>query len=190
MNKQEFLKNLKAELEKNKVQNVDDILSDYEEHFNHGLNKRKTEEEISESLGFPSVIAKAYQTESMISEIKNPKKAFKWSLAINVIGRLLVIAPFNFIVLFIPGVVTFALLASGWAVSMAIGSVSVALLSVLFSLGTLSSSGWTWLAGFSASMGLLGLAVISGMVMFMITKYILLGLISYLQWNLKFVLEK
>lgn len=190
MNKQEFLKTLKEELERNKVQNVQDILSDYEEHFNHGLSKRKTEEEISEGLGFPATIAKAYKTESLISEIKNPEKGFQWSLAFNVIGRLLVIAPFNFIVLFIPGVVILSLLASGWAVSVAIGSVSLAMLSLLPTLGTLSVNAWAWVAGISTSMGLFGMAVLGGMVMFVITKYVVLAVISYLQWNLKFVLQK
>ncbi|KYG68625.1 hypothetical protein AZI87_05155 [Bdellovibrio bacteriovorus] len=190
MTKQEFLKNLKEELEKNKVQNVQDILTDYEEHFVHGLSKGKTEVEICEGLGFPSVIAKAYQTESLISEIKNPEKGFNLSLAVTVIGRLLVIAPFNFLILFIPGVVIFALLASGWAVSVAIGSASLALLSMLPFLGTVSAGAWAWVTGLSTSFGLLGLAILGGMVMFVITKYIVLAIISYLQWNLKFILQK
>nr|WP_295902566.1 DUF1700 domain-containing protein [uncultured Bdellovibrio sp.] len=190
MNKQEFLKTLREELERHQVPNVQDILSDYEEHFNHGLSKRKTEEEISEGLGFPPTIAKAHKTESLISEIQNPENGFQWSLAFNVIGRLLVIAPFNFIVLFIPGVVVLSLLASGWAVALAIGAVSLALLSLLPTLGALSANAWAWVAGISSSMGLFGMAVLGGMVMFLITKYIIMALINYLQWNLKFVLQK
>lgn len=190
MNKQEFLKTLKQELEQNKVQNVQDILLDYEEHFNHGLSKKKSQEEISEGLGFPATIAKAHKTESLITEVKNPKKNFKLGLALNVIGRLLVIAPFNFIVLFIPAVVILSLLISGWAVAVAMGTVSLGLLTFLPALGTLSTGVWTWIAGISSSLGLFGLAALGGMVMFVITKYILLALISYLQWNLKLVLQK
>ncbi|MEN0057719.1 MAG: DUF1700 domain-containing protein [Bdellovibrio sp.] len=190
MTKQDFLKALKEELEKNKVRNIQDILADYEEHFIHGISKGKSETEICDSLGTPSVIAKAYETEHMISEIKNPESGFRWSLAITIIGRLLVIAPFNFIVLFIPGVVIFALLTSGWAVSLAIGSASLALLSVIPFLGSMTAGFWAVLAGISTSMGLLGMAVLGGMIMFVISKYIVLALISYLQWNLKFILQK
>lgn len=190
MKQQEFLKELKTELEKADVPNVQDILADYEEHFQHGLRKGKTEEEICESLGYPPTIAKAHQTENLINQVKNPEKGFQWNLAFNVIGRLLVIAPFNFIVLFIPGVIIFSLLVSGWAVSVALGSVSVAFLAALPAAGVLATTGWFWVAGISSIMGLIGIAVLGGMVMFVITKYVLLALISYLQWNLKFVLEK
>ncbi len=138
MTQQEFLKSLKEELERHRVQNIQDVLADYEEHFRHGLNKRKTEEEISQGLGFPATIAKAYQTENMINEIKNPQKGFQLSLAINVIGRLLLIAPFNFFVLFIPGVVIFALMVAGWTVALALGSVSIAILAVLPTVGALA----------------------------------------------------
>lgn len=71
MNKLEFLKLLKLELETNGVHNVQDILADYEEHFAHGLNKGKSEEDISKGLGSPLTLAKAYKTESMIREIKS-----------------------------------------------------------------------------------------------------------------------
>lgn len=190
MNKWEFLKTLKTELERNGIQQAEDILSDYEEHFTHGLNKGKTEVEISEALGHPSTIAKAYKTESLISEIKNPQNGFQWSLAFNIIGRLLVIAPFNFIILFIPGALILALLASGWATSVAIAAAGLAGFALLPVLTTLSVNVWAWVAGLSTILGLIGLAAVTGLVMFIITKHIILAAINYLQWNLKFVLQK
>lgn len=190
MNKQEFLKNLKDELEKNNVHDVQDILADYEEHFVHGLNKGKTELEISEGLGFPAAIAKAYQTDRLISEVKNPQKNFQWSLAFSVIGRLLVIAPFNFIILFIPGVAILTIVALGWLASVIFGLSGVIALINLPAFGTLSTSAWAVVTGFSVGMAFFGMAVLTGMIMFVITKYIVLGLISYLQWNRKLVLQK
>jgi len=189
MKQQEFLKSLRNELEKNQVQNIPSILADYEEHFTHGLSKGKSEDELSESLGQPATIAKAYKTEHMINEIKNPEKGFKLGLAFSVIGRLLVIAPFNFFVLFIPGIIIFAMLISGWAVSVALGSVSLALLGTLPVVALLSLNIWAWIAHISASLGLLAMAILGGMVMFLISKYVLLSLISYLQWNLQFILQ-
>lgn len=190
MNKQEFLKILRSELERNEVQNISDIISDYEEHFNHGLSKRKTEEEISEALGFPTTIAKAYRTEGMIEKIKHPEKGFQWTVALSVIGRLLVLAPFNFFILFIPGIVVLSLLIVGWAVSLSMGSVSFAILSVIPGLGMLSTSGWVWVAAIAAVLGILSLAVVGAMGMFLITKYIVMALVNYVQWNLKIILQK
>jgi uncharacterized membrane protein len=51
MNKMEFLKKLEAKLKGLPVNDIKEILSDYEEHFRIGLEKGKTEEEISVELG-------------------------------------------------------------------------------------------------------------------------------------------
>lgn len=190
MTKQEFLKQLKNELEINGIVNVAEILSDYEEHFTHGLAKGKLENEIANSLGSPSTIAKAYKTDTMIQEIKNPDSQFRWGLTLNVLLRLLVIAPFNFFFLFIPGIILVAMLSAGWSVALAIGSVGFAILWNISNIASISSSLWLLAAGLSATVGFLGLGTLGMLIMFFITKYIVLGVISYLQWNLKFILEK
>lgn len=190
MKKQEFLKELKRELENNQVAKVSEILSDYEEHFTHGLSKGKSELEIASSLGIPSTIAKAYKTETMIQEIKSPENQFRWGLALNVLLRLLVIAPFNFFFLFIPGIVIITFLSVGWSLSFAVGLLGLAILWNIPTLFSLSSTFWLWLAGAAGTIGLCGLGFLGVLVMFFVTKYIVLGLISYLQWNLKFVMEK
>lgn len=190
MNKLEFLKLLKLELETNGVHNVQDILADYEEHFTHGISKGKTEDEISKNLGSPLTIASAYKTDSMIKEIKNNDGKFDMKLALNVVIRLLVLAPFNLVVLFIPGAIIFGFLAGGWGATIGIGGAGIGVLGFLPKAASLSSTLWAWVAGFSLSFSLLGAAILMGMVMFAISKYILIGLINYLQWNIKFVLDK
>jgi uncharacterized membrane protein len=190
MTKHEFLNSLKSELETNQIKNVSEILADYEEHFTHGQSKGKSENDIAAALGSPSTIAKAYKTENMIQEIKRPENDFSFKLALNIIIRLLVLAPFNFIVLFIPGILTFAFLTAGWSASVAIVSAGFGALWYLPSLFSISSTFWLGLAGVFTFTGLASLGTIGLMIMFVITKYIVLGLISYLQWNLKFVMEK
>ncbi|MBL7542701.1 MAG: DUF1700 domain-containing protein [Bdellovibrionaceae bacterium] len=190
MTKQEFLRQLKTELESNQIRNISDILADYEEHFNHAQVNGKSEPEITASLGLPVTIAQAYKTDHMIQEIKNTENKFQWSLAINIIGRLIILAPFNFIVLFIPGIIIFALLTAGWSMSLAIGSLAFGILWNLPSLLNISSTFWMGLAGISTTIGFFGLGIIGVLTMFFITKHIVLALISYLQWNLKFVMEK
>ena len=190
MTRQEFINGLKSELEINQIKNVSEILSDYEEHFNHGVTKGKSESDIAASLGSPSTIAKAYKTETMIQEIKNPENKFRWGLALNILIRLMVLAPFNFFFLLIPGVVIFSMMTAGWSVALALGAVGVAILWNIPAILGIATSFWLSLAGASVTIGLLGTAFIAGLIMFFITKYVVLGLISYLQWNLKFVMEK
>ncbi len=190
MTRTEFIKILKSELEQNQVQNVSDILNDYEEHFNHGVTKGKSESDIADALGSPSTIAKAYKTETLLKEIRTPNSKFRWGLTLNVLLRLLVIAPFNFFFLFIPGIVLVSLLAAGWSVALAVGSAGFAIMWHIPAVASIATSFWFWLAGLSATLGFLGLGSIGILIMFFITKYIVLGLISYLQWNLKFIMEK
>lgn len=190
MTKHEFLKSLKVELEKNSVRNTEEILADYEEHFTHGLSKGKSEEKIALGLGFPATIAKAYRAEDIVSEVRNPETAFQWGLAFNAIGRLLLIAPFNFFVLLIPGIIIFLILVGGWTAALSIGASGFAILAAVPVLAVSTAKMWALLAAFSTCFGLLGLSLVIGMIMFLFSKYILLALINYLRWNIKFVTQK
>lgn len=190
MNRDEFLKLLRFELEANGVSRVQDILSDYEEHFTHGLSKGKSEEEISKKLGSPLTIASAYKTESMIQEIKSGHQDFNIKLALNIVMRLLVLAPFNFIVLFVPGIIIFTIMVTGWSMAAAFGGISLGVLTVIPEFIALSLSGWGWTAIISTSLGFLCMTILTGMIMYVLTKYILMGLIGYLQWNLRFIKDK
>jgi uncharacterized membrane protein len=190
MTQKEFLDSLKAELEKNAVANIPDILNDYREHFTHALEGGKSEETISAKLGSPVVIAKAYQTEVMISQVKNSGNQFQWGTAFQVLVRLIVIAPFNFFVLFIPGLILFTFLTVGWSMVFASGCVAAGIFGALFKLSIDLFSFWVVIAIGSASFATFGAAFLGGLIMFTISKFILLAVINYLQWNLKFILEK
>ena len=60
MTKSQFMNTLKANLTGFSTKEIEEILYDYEEHFNIGLSSGKTEEEIIEELGDPIVTAKQY----------------------------------------------------------------------------------------------------------------------------------
>ena len=53
MNRKEFIDKLKLYLQGMPESEIQDILSDYEEHFNIGISKGKSEEEIANELGEP-----------------------------------------------------------------------------------------------------------------------------------------
>lgn len=60
MNKKDYLDLLRYYLRDLPDIVVEDIVYDYEEHFNIGLAKGKTEEEIAKELGYPDDVAKEY----------------------------------------------------------------------------------------------------------------------------------
>lgn len=62
MNRKEYLELLKMSLQHLPLDELTDILSDYEEHFDIGISKGKSEEEISGELGHPKEVASNYKT--------------------------------------------------------------------------------------------------------------------------------
>ncbi len=60
MNKQEYLDTLTKALKMNKVNEIDEILSEYEEHFAYKIADGYTEEEVCAKLEKPEVIAKQF----------------------------------------------------------------------------------------------------------------------------------
>lgn len=190
MTQSEFLKNLEGALKLNNISRIDEILADYREHFTMGLNNGKTETEISKNLGDPLIIAKAYQTEDMIRVIKSPESEFSFSSALKILGRLIILAPFNFLVVLIPGAILVALIAAGWAIAGAFLASGLAVITAAVAASLLSLSFWVAIASTTGSLSLLGFAILIGFFMFFVSKHFILASISYLQWNLKFILQK
>ena len=57
MTKNEYLSELRSELKKNNVIDMEDIVSEYEQHFAFKLADGYSEEEIAAKLGVPKTIA-------------------------------------------------------------------------------------------------------------------------------------
>ena len=60
MNKEQYLSSLERELHLNKVEDIDEIIAEYEEHFARKLSDGYAEEEIAAKLVKPQVIAKQF----------------------------------------------------------------------------------------------------------------------------------
>ncbi len=78
MNRNEYITKLKGALGNIPADTKDEIIYDFTEHFDVGLEQGKTEEEISESLGDPKVNAKQYKAEYIVQQ------AHKKSSGVNV----------------------------------------------------------------------------------------------------------
>ena len=106
MNKTEFLKTLEMGLKKHKVHDIDEIISDYEEHFNHQKEINKSEEDTSKSLGDINSIILEY------AGLRESKKRGWFDLvAINMLAIPLLITHYGFIIILA------AMTLASWSIS-------------------------------------------------------------------------
>lgn len=79
MNQAEFMRLLRQELAKAGQTDIDDILSDFAEHFAGGLASGKGEEEIARDLGDPAEIAAQYAADDSSRPEGASKAAYRWA---------------------------------------------------------------------------------------------------------------
>lgn len=101
--------------------------------------------------------------------------------------KLFVVLPFSFLVIFIPGLIIGALVLLAWALSLALFSAGVGMLLFLPEVIRLTETLWAISAVIFGSIGCMGLGALSGLLMFLVTRAVLLMMISYIQWSIKFV---
>jgi uncharacterized membrane protein len=101
MNRKEYIGRLRTFLQGLPIEEIQDILSDYEEHFDIGISKGKTEEEIASELGDPREVAQGYRANYRTHKNEQrPESNNNDSTKKFLIGTLLVIA--NLVILFGP----------------------------------------------------------------------------------------
>lgn len=189
MNKHDYIKELTQQLKKLPAQEIEEILADYREHFEIGQRAGKTEEDIARSLGHPRTVAQGYLVSSLVNEAKvSPSVMACSKILFKIMLLILVLAPFNFLVIVGPFLILFALTLAGWAVPIAIGGVSVAVMGALlttgpgFTVGTLQG-----LSILFMFLGTLGFASLGALVMIVISKSLTQLVVSYLRWNINFI---
>ncbi|MCK5731563.1 MAG: DUF1700 domain-containing protein [Tenericutes bacterium] len=118
MNKKDFFKELKKELENNNISEIEDIIRDFEEHFEPKLEEGKTEEEITRKIGNPQDIANDYANHSINEEGHKNHKS----------NRI------NVLLLFILDIFVVPLYIALFAVVLTLGVASITFLTLGFSL--------------------------------------------------------
>ena len=100
MNKKEFLNKLSAYLEGIQKDDREDILSDFEEHFEVGLDKGRTEEDLADSLGDPIVLARQLKAGALVKKAEettsaaNITRAVFASLGLGFFNLIFILGPF------------------------------------------------------------------------------------------------
>lgn len=192
MNKIEYLRELRQQLKRLPSAEVEEIIADYQEHFNIGQKSNKTEDEISRSLGNPRLAAQGYLVNSLMSEA-NSSSSVLTSAKVLLRAMLLVfiLAPFNFLVMAGPALILVLLVLIGWFLPIAASGISVFITGTFLMSGGVSSMGV--LPGLSLLfmfLGILGLATLFALVMFLLSKWITRLAALYLHWNINFITSR
>ncbi len=192
MNKNEYMDRLYSSLRNMCEEEKREILMDYEEHFQVGLERGLSEEEISKNLGTPEQMAKHFKYTALVN-IAEEK-----TTPINIIRLIIAGIGLGFfnLILGLPFIVTIAsLLISGAAVglSLTVAGGSIFLATILEPL-RLSFVSMSYIPNIFSRLMLIFIGIgltfigISITILFIkITKSFLLGLLKYIKTNVKII---
>lgn len=177
MNKEQFLKQLESGLKKLSLEERQDILQDYEEYFAIGVEKGKSEEQISASLGQPKQIAKELLATFHIEMVEQTTSAKN---VLSAVWAVIGLGFFNFLIVLAPFCALVCIVLSGWLVSAGF---------ILSPLGILINLflGQFRMVELFLSLGLCGIGIFVALGMLVATKAITNGFIRYLKFNINFV---
>lgn len=187
MNRNEFMEQLRNGLNGISQEEIEDILYDYEEHFEIGLSKGKTEEEIAKELGNPKSIAKAYRASATVTAAENdpsPGNLFKAILSAMALGF------FNLVIVLGPFIAMIGLLFALYAISVGfilggVGSFFGTIVSPFLPYSI--NVGMHPITSISFGIGLTSLGVLIMIGSFYLTKLLYQGTIKYLRWNINII---
>ncbi|MGE8021101.1 DUF1700 domain-containing protein [Peribacillus frigoritolerans] len=177
MNKEQFLKQLNASLTRLSLEEREDILQDYEEYFEIGMEEGKSEQEISKSLGNPKQISKELMATYHLGQVEQTTSAGNVMRAVwAVIG----LGFFNLVIVLGPFIALIGVVIAGWV--SAIGF-------ILAPLGALLNLvlGNFQLFDLFFALGLCGIGIFIAMGMFVATSALTKGFIRYLKFNASLV---
>lgn len=179
MNKEHFIKELRAATARLSQNEQYEIIQDYEEYFAIGQLDGKTEEQISSSLGSPKSIGKElsamYQIEKAETNttIGNMMQAMWTVIGLGFFNLLIVLGPF---------LVLASLILTGWVAG--IGFIAAPLL-VLVNIAIYPDT--FELFDLFSSLAFCGLGIFIAIGIFLATKAFMNGFIRYMKFNTKLV---
>ncbi|GAA1384859.1 DUF1700 domain-containing protein [Peribacillus castrilensis] len=177
MNKEQFLKQLNASLTRLSLEEREDILQDYEEYFEIGMEEGKSEQEISKSLGNPKQISKELMATYHLGQVEQTTSAGNVMRAVwAVIG----LGFFNLVIVLGPFIALIGVVIAGWVSAIAF---ILAPLGALFNLVL----GNFQLFDLFFALGLCGIGIFIAMGMFVATSALTKGFIRYLKFNASLV---
>jgi uncharacterized membrane protein len=187
MNKEIFLYKLSRNLKSLPREEVDDIMMDFEEYFEVGMERGRTEQEVASSLGDPGALAKQIRAESYIKKAEETASTGNITRAVfTTIG----LSFFNIIFILPIFLAVFAVVLALFAVSIAISAAGITGMIGSF-FYPLYAEYLTFVVnpvvGIFAFLGLgaLGILFFTGNIY--LWKYMYRGIVKYLRFNLSVI---
>lgn len=193
MIKDEYIGKLTKLLRKLPKEEREDIISDYEEHFAIGMDKGRSEEEISKALGNPKTLAKQIKAEYMVKRAEDKQSAGSMFEALLSAAGLGI---FNLIFVAVPAMILVAILLTLFVLggAMVFGGIYITLASFLqpilphYNFNIITDGGILGILGGMLGgvvLTILGLALLAGM--FYISRWLYGLAIKYLKLNLEII---
>jgi uncharacterized membrane protein len=182
--KDDYLNRLKSQLSGLDYLVINDILRDQNEYFNDALAAGRSEAEILKGLGDPAHIAKELKLSYKIHAAQNEKRVWpQLNQVFHILLTICILAPLNFILLFIPFVLISVFIFCSSVTSFAFLVFSI--LGLILSFFVLPLSVYLFISGLfgSVSVGIFSLLILFGLYYFI--KWLLKMTLSYLRWNIK-----
>lgn len=184
----EYLRDLSQRIAKLPAEDRSEILTDYEDHFVAGLENGRSEEEICRSLGTPKSVAQEILMTTWAKKVDQAPVGLRSPTALLQIAMtILIMAPFNFIILIFPFTVLFAFVVAGWAIPISLGGVTVGMLGYFWTSGGDPVGFLSGLSLFFMFLGGLGLTFLSALLMWGVSFASLKLLIAFFKWNIAFI---
>lgn len=189
MKKSEFLTSLHNHLGGLPKREVDDILRDQEEYFRDAMSAGRSEEEVVRSLGDPKVFAANLKAELTIQRAESSTDLRqKVGLTASALFSILALAPINFFLVLGPFLLLLIFLLAGWILSAAGVIVAIALSLVFYADMLKHAVGFlTHFSAISFTFACIGASVLCILIMMKLTHWFVIGTLSYLNWNIRFV---
>jgi len=187
-NEQEFIRILKTRLEGTLPKDeLDDILSDYTEHFSIGKANGRTDEELWRSLGSPEDVAREIRVMHLVRKAEDNRSCKN---IFHAVVATLGLGLFNLVFVLVPFIILVVMLLVFFLLGMMVTFFGFAgiVYSLLQLIGFSSFSAWySPLAGVFISTGMTttGLLVIIGN--YYLARFFYLVCIRYLKWNISVI---
>lgn len=187
MTKNEYLNQLKNELQGFDEKEVSEIIRDQNEHIDEALRSGRSEADVIQSLGAVKDLANELKAGLKIKSAQNEDKLFpKTDKLLRAIFGLALLAPFNFIFVMGPFIGICSGLVGLW--SIAGSGFFIGLLGAGLSFLTLPIGLALFVACLFGSIAVVGLSILFLVGCYKLSFWFIQLMIRYLKWNVEFVI--
>lgn len=190
MNKLQYLENLEKSLKSLPKEETNDIINDFKEYFEVGIERGRSEEDLSLSLGNPKMLARLIRLESYIKKAEETKSA---SSILRAVFMSIGLSFFNLIIMLPVFLIVISALAALFACS-----ISLSAAGITGTVGSIFSPLFSQYLTFNVNVAVSIFAFIGigslGILFFIgniyISKFIFRLVVRYLRFNLSVVKGK